>query len=89
MSEKDVVNGDHFLLGGPILWYLKKTSHPTSAYPYDCNTTGRINVYTLMPVVKRTDIDVLQGFCSYINLLDKPIPNTYSNIPHNCSEFGF
>ena len=61
--------------------------------PYSLNIFSfsifQFTVYTLRPVVKRTDIDVLQGFCSYNNLLDQPIPNTYSNIPHNCSEFGF
>ena len=61
MSEKDVVNGDHFLLGGPILWYLKKTSHPTSAYPNDCNSTGHINVYTIQTVRYKSDIDFLSN----------------------------
>jgi hypothetical protein len=88
MSENDVVNGDHFLLGGPILWFLKKTSHPTSANP-DCNATGHINVYTFPPVLKRTDIDVLQGFCSYINLYDPPEIKNLTPISHPCSEFEF
>lgn len=57
----DVVNGDHFLLGGPILWYLKKTSHPTSAYPNDCNSTGHINVYTIQTVRYKSDIDFLSN----------------------------
>lgn len=74
----DGFNCEHFLLGGPFSWFLKKASHPTSFN--GCNETERINVDILQPVQYEIEQDPLNN--SMQKTCTKEPADVYSQSPN-------